>query len=75
MLVVDLGGCLPYQEQAAGDQDHVLPRKRLAEDFEYRRGQLHNKRDGAQQAQAQYQRHADADAPCLGPGAAPAIYW
>ena len=58
---MDLGSRLPHQEQATGDQDHVFPRKRLAEDLKYRGRQLHDKRDSAQQAQAQHQRHADAD--------------
>ncbi|MNL12084.1 hypothetical protein D3C87_1329450 [compost metagenome] len=61
---MDLGGCLPQQEQATGNQDHVFPGKRVAENLDHRIGQLDDERDGAQQTQAQDQRHADTDAPC-----------
>jgi hypothetical protein len=60
--VMDLLGRLPHQEQATGDQDHVLPREGVAEHFDHRLGQLDDPGDGAQQRQAHDQRHADTDA-------------
>ncbi|MNQ87169.1 hypothetical protein D3C85_1023810 [compost metagenome] len=65
--VMDFLGCLPQQEQATGNQDHVLPREHLAEHLDDRLGQLHDVRHRTQQAQAQHQRHADTDATRLGP--------
>ncbi|CFE03898.1 Uncharacterised protein [Bordetella pertussis] len=65
-MVVDFLGGLPHQEQAAGHQDDVAPRKPVAEQFEHRLRQLHDERHRAQQRQPQDQRHADPDAPRLG---------
>ncbi|MNV36233.1 hypothetical protein D3C71_1277030 [compost metagenome] len=60
---MDFGRRLPQQEQTTGDQDHVFPGERVAENLDHRRGQLDNERDGAEQAQSQDQRHADTNAP------------
>jgi hypothetical protein len=60
--VVDLLGRLPEQEQAAGDQDHVLPREGVVHDREDRRGQADDPGDHRQQGQAHHQRQRDADA-------------
>ncbi|MNC69552.1 hypothetical protein D3C75_1202560 [compost metagenome] len=39
----------------------------MAKNLDHRRRQLNDERDGAEQAQAQDQRHADTDAPRLLP--------
>ncbi|KEZ63410.1 hypothetical protein C1E_0231330 [Pseudomonas amygdali pv. tabaci str. ATCC 11528] len=57
--VVNFRRRFPDQEQATSDQNHVLPRERLAEHLEYRLCQLHDVRHGAEQAKAHHQRHTD----------------
>jgi hypothetical protein len=65
-VLVDLGGRLPDEEEAAADQDEVAPREGMAEGGEQRRRQLDDVGDGAQKREPQDKRRADADAPGLG---------
>lgn len=58
--MMDLLGCLPNQEHPASDQDHVAPRKTLAENAENRRGQLD---DDSNCAEPQDKGRPDTDLP------------
>lgn len=65
--VMDFLGGFPDKEQAARDQDKVAPWKTMAKGVEYRRGQLHNHKDQAEQDQAQAKGKTNADKACFWP--------
>ena len=60
-VVMDFLGCLPDEEQAAGDQDQVSPGQSLAEEIDDRLRQLDDDGDCPQQGDAHDQCDADAD--------------
>ena len=61
--LVDLGGALPDQEQAAQDQDQVAPGDLHAEHAEQRRHQSDDPGQHQQQADAHEHRHEKPEAP------------
>ena len=60
--LVDLGGRLPHQKEAARQQQQVAQRKRMPEHGRERLGQMNDRRGRGQQREAQDKRGREADA-------------
>lgn len=61
-VMMNLARGFPHEEHAAGNQNQIAPREAVAERFEDRRGEPHDQRDGAEQAESHHEREPDADA-------------
>ena len=59
--MVDFLGCLPDEEQAAGDQDEIAPGEAVIEEFEDRICQVYDVGHRRQKQQPHHQRAADAE--------------